>query len=191
MAEMDKYPWSGHRSIIEKTKYPWMDTATILTQFGGAKRKTIHEYRSFIRDGMHQGHDSQFSGGGLVRSLGGWSNVISLRRKGHKEEADERILGNGDFVHQIIKEAEDRSLRQMKFKKSGLTLAKIIEQECRKRQISQKELENGSRRSKISQARARIARRGMEEIGLSAAEIARHLGVATSSITRAVERLES
>jgi putative transposase len=139
---------------------------------------------------MHQGHDPQFSGGGLVRSLGGWSNVISLRRKGQREETDERILGSGDFVHQVIKEAEDKALRQMKLKRSGLTLAKIIEQECRKGQISQKELENGSRRSKISQARAQIARRGMEEIGLSAAEIARCLGVATSSITRALEKLE-
>jgi len=54
-----------------------------------------------------------------------------------------------------------------------------------------KELENGSRRSKVSQARAQIARRGMEEIGLSAAEIARRLGVATSSITRAIEKLAS
>jgi DNA-binding MarR family transcriptional regulator len=79
----------------------------------------------------------------------------------------------------------------MKLKRSGLTLAKIIEQECRKGQISQKELENGSRRLKISQARAQIARRSMEEIGLSAAEIARCLGVATSSITRAIEKLES
>jgi putative transposase len=79
----------------------------------------------------------------------------------------------------------------MKLKRSGLTLAKIIEQECRKGQISQKELENGSRRSKISKTRAQIARRGMEEIGLSAAELARRLGVATSSITRAIEKLES
>jgi DNA-binding MurR/RpiR family transcriptional regulator len=31
----------------------------------------------------------------------------------------------------------------------------------------------------------------MKEIGLPAAEIARHLGVATSSITRAVEKMGS
>jgi hypothetical protein len=44
-------------------------------------------------------------------------------------------------------------------------------------------VESGGRRSKVSQTRAQIARRGIEEIGLSAAEIARHLGVATSGIT--------
>jgi len=191
MTELDKYTWSGHRAMLEKTKYPWMDTATVLTEFGGTKRKAINEYRRFMREGMDQGHDPQFSGGGLVRSLGGWSHVLSMRRKGRKEETDERILGSGDFVHQVIKEAEDKSLRQMKLKRSGLTLLKIIEQECKKGQISRKELESGSRRSKVSQTRAQIARRGIEEIGLSAAEVARHLGVATSSITRAIEKKES
>ncbi len=190
MTEMDKYPWSGHRAVIEKAKYPWMDTATVWAQFGGMKRKAIKEYRRFMQEGMDQGHDHQFSGGGLVRSLGGWSHVLSMRRKGQKEETDERVLGSGDFVHQVIKEAEDKSLRQLKIKKSGLTLIKIIEQECKQGQISRKELESGSRRSKVSQTRAQIARRGMEDIGLSAAEIARHLGVATSSITRAIAKME-
>ena len=191
MTELDKYPWSGHRALIDKAKCPWMDTATVLAQFGGTKRKAIKEYRRFMREGMEQGHDPQYSGGGLVRSLGGWSQVLSMRRKGRKEETDERVLGSGDFVHQVIKEAEDKSLRQLKVKRSALTLIKIIDQECRKGQISRIELERGSRRSKVSQTRAQIARRGMEELGLSAAEIARHLGVATSSITRAIEKMKS
>ena len=191
MAELDKYSWSGHRAIIEKVHYPWMNTATVLAQFGATKRKAMKAYRQFMLEGMDQGHDPQYSGGGLVRSLGGWSNVLSMRRKGRKEETDERILGSGDFVHQVIKEVEDKSLRQMKLKRSGYTIIKIIEQECKKGQVSLKELESGSRRAKASQTRAQIARRGIEEIGLSAAEIARHLGVATSSITRAIAKIES
>lgn len=189
MEALDRYPWTGHRAIIGKAQYPWMDTETVLAQFGGTKRKAINEYRRFMQDGMDMGHDPQYSGGGLVRSLGGWSNVCAMRRKGQKEEVDERILGSGDFVHQVIKEAEEKSLRQMKLKRSGLTLIKIIEQECKNREITRNELESGSRRTDVSLARAEIARRGMKEIGLSAAEIARHLGVATSSITRAVEKM--
>lgn len=191
MEALDRYPWTGHRAIIGKAQYPWMDAETVLAQFRGSKRKAINEYRRFMQDGMDQGHDSQYSGGGLVRSLGGWSNVCAMRRKGQKEEVDERILGSGDFVHQVIKEVEEKSLRQMKLKRSGLTLIKVIEQECKNREIARNELESGSRRADVSLARAEIARRGMKEIGLSAAEIARHLGVATSSITRAVEKMGS
>jgi putative transposase len=190
MAELDTFPWSGHRAIIDKEKFPWMDTATVWTQFGGTKRKAIEGYRQFMLEGSDQGHDPRFSGGGLVRSLGGWSNVLSMRRKDQQEKSDERILGNGDFVHQVIQEAEKKSLRQIKFNRSGLTLTKIIELECKRGIVSRNELESGSRRSMVSRTRAEIARRGMEELGLSAAEIARHLGVATSSITRAVAKAQ-
>ena len=189
--ELDEYAWSGHRAIIEKTVHPWMDYDTVLSRFADTKKKAIAQYRKYIQEGLETGHNPHFSGGGLVRSQGGWSQVLSMRRKGQKEEYDERILGNGDFVNRILKESEEKEIRQMKFRRSGLTLIKIIKDECKDRQISRKELESGGRRAKVSLARAKIARRGVEELGLSAAEIARHMGVATSSITRAIARIEN
>jgi hypothetical protein len=65
-----------------------------------------------------------------------------------------------------------------------------MEEECKSRQISLKELNSGSRRRKVSQSRSVVAYRGKEELGLSAAEIARHLGVSTSRITRTIEKME-
>ncbi len=41
----------------------------------------------------------------------------------------------------------------------------------------------------MSGIRAKIAYRSREELGLSAAEIARHSGVSTSGITKASERV--
>jgi len=93
----------------------------------------------------------------------------------------------------VLKEAEDKEIRQLKLGRLDnppVTITKIIEEECEKRQISQKELTSGSRRSKISQARASIAYRIVEERGASAAEIAKHMGVNTSGITRAIGKLE-
>jgi DNA-binding MarR family transcriptional regulator len=63
-------------------------------------------------------------------------------------------------------------------------------EECRKRGVNEQELTQGSRRRKVRQTRAVIALRCKEEIGCSGAEIARHLGVNTTSINRAVERME-
>lgn len=48
------------------------------------------------------------------------------------------------------------------------------------------ELMRGSRRRRVSEARAAIALRSSKERGLSVAEIARNLGVNTSSINRAI-----
>src|SRR3989304_5661290 len=70
MSELDRYPWSGHRAVVGKTKNDWMDISYVLTQFASRKRKAIREYRRVMHEGMDQGHDPQDSGGGLVRSLG-------------------------------------------------------------------------------------------------------------------------
>ena len=99
-------------------------------------------------------------------------------------------VGSGDFVNAILTEAEEKTRRQLKLRRTDKTLTKIIEEECKKGQSSANELKGGSRRRKVSTVRARIAKRGVDELGLSMAEIARHVGVTTSSIAKAVALLE-
>jgi hypothetical protein len=168
-----------------------MDVDHALSKFGATRRRAINEYRRFMQEGLGQGRLPELTGGGLIRSKGGWSQVLSVRRSGRKEEFDERILGSGDFVNAILKEAEEKSTRQIKLRRSGKTIGKIIEEECKKEHISVDELKGGGRRTKVSILRATIAKRGLDELGLSMAEIARHVGVTTSSVAKMVKRLEA
>ena len=184
--ELDRYPFCGHRTIIGKADHPWMDVKYVLHQFGNTRRKGILEYQQFMREGIGLGRQPELTGGGLLRSVGGWSQVIARRRSGNKEEGDERILGSGDFVHAILKETEERELRQLKLKRSGKTIRNIIAEECEKSGISPQEVMNGVRRRVVSNLRAAIAMRGRTELGLSSAEMARHLGVAAASISRLI-----
>ncbi len=186
--ELDRYPWSGHSTIIGKAKHPWMGIDAVLSQFGGRKRRATAEYRRFLKEAFGSGRNPELTGGGLIRSQGGWSRVLALQRNGQQQEYDERILGTGGFVHAILREAEERQLRQTRLRRRGKGIADIIREECRKRGVNEQELVRGSRRRKVSQTRALIALRCKEEIGCSGAEIARHLGVNTTSINRAVER---
>ena len=186
--ELDRYPWCGHRTIIGKARHAWMDTDAVLSQFGDRKRKAISGYRQFVQEELGSGQKPELTGGGLIRSHGGWSRVLALQRSGQQQEFDERILGTGEFVHAILREVEERQLRQTRLCRRGKGIADIIREECRKRGVHEQELVRGSRRQKISQARAIIALRCKEEIGCSGAEIARHLGVNTTSVNRAVER---
>ena len=73
---------------------------------------------------------------------------------------------------------------------TGKTVQKLIEEECDRSHISIAELKKGSRRNKVSETRMVIAHRCREELGISAAEIARQLGVNTSSIIKAIARFE-
>lgn len=189
-ASLDRYPWCGHSGLMGHMRYDWMDTDYVLAQFSKSKKSARAAYRRFIEEGFTLGQRPDLIGGGLIRTLGGWSQVVSMRRKDQKAESDERILGGSSFVHAILQEAEEKHIRQLKIKQSGKTIQDIIEEECTKRQISQVELKSGGRRRKVSQARATIAYRSTIELGLSSAEIARHLGVNTSSIWRSVEKEE-
>jgi hypothetical protein len=75
----------------------------------------------------------------------------------------------------------------LKARRTGKTIQKIIDEECRKRGISKVELKGGGKRRKVSDTRALIAMRSRAELGLTSAAIARHVGVNTSAISRAIE----
>jgi putative transposase len=190
MKALDRYPWSGHHVIVGKEPSRWMDQDFILLQFGKTGRKAVEAYRAFISAGFSIGQLPYLVGGGLVRSLGGWSNVASLRQHGARENGDERILGSTEFVMTVVREAEKKQRHQMKVRSVGDPIPHLIEQECRKRKINPQEVRAGGRRTKASEARAAIAYRATTEFGLPAAEIARHLGVTTASITRAVQKVD-
>ena len=188
--ELDRYPWSGHRMIIGKATLPGMDIENVLLQFGGTRSKARKEYRRFMREGVAQGQLKELTGGGLLRSQGGWSQVLGMRRRGQQEDFDQRILGGGEFVNQVLKETEDLQLRQLKHKRAGKTIQTIIKEECRNSEINPFELQGGVKRREVSDTRIAIAKRGRDELGLSAAAIARHVGVSTSAITKAIARSE-
>ena len=38
-------------------------------------------------------------GGGLIRRMGGWPAVFAGRRRGEREAADQRILGDGELLN--------------------------------------------------------------------------------------------
>ena len=42
-------------------------------------------------------------------SLGGWSSVLALRKRGEKQAFDQRILGKGEFVERILSEADEKA----------------------------------------------------------------------------------
>lgn len=188
MRELDEYPWCSHGSLAGIRSLDWLDADYVLAHFGTTVSSGRMKYLSFVADGFHQGQRPELTGGGLVRSQGGWSKVLGLRRSGELVCSDERILGDGDFVEQLLLDAEEKELRQLRLRRSGKTIEAIIEEECLSRSVSGNELRSGSRRRGVSEARAVIAFRAIEELGLTTAAIARALGVATSTISRAISR---
>lgn len=106
----------------------------------------------------------------MLRSQGGWSQVLTLRRKGKREMSDERILGNGAFVERILQEAEERVRQQFRALNSSKNIEDTVRAVCRKEGISQVELQGGSRRGRIPEIRTKIAINLVKEEGIIMAE---------------------
>lgn len=61
------------------------------------------------------GRRPELTGGGLVRSAGGWSGLQTLRQTKNRMKSDERILGDSDFVESALvgaREAMERKYPQ-------------------------------------------------------------------------------
>jgi len=104
---LDKYRYCGHAVILRKRKNNWQNTEYVLRMFAKKVSKARNRYREFVKKGMAQGKRPELVGGGLVRSLGGWSAVKALRKVGAYMKGDERILGGGDFVESILAKAKE------------------------------------------------------------------------------------
>jgi hypothetical protein len=71
-----------------------------------------------------------------------------------------------------------------------LKAIEIINKKCKIRRVSVEALQAGSRRSYISKVRAELSLVLVDEWGLTLAETARLLGVTTSAVARAINRVK-
>jgi putative transposase len=74
--ELDVYPWTGHAGMVGNQHYPWQDRGTILSYCGTVEGQAEERYRRFVREGVARGRRTDLTGGGLVRSQGGWAEVV-------------------------------------------------------------------------------------------------------------------
>ena len=103
--------------------------------------------------GVDQGRRPELVGGSLIRSLGNWSAVQSLRRSGERVLADERTLGTDDFGERVLGEAETRARRLFCIRLRAKEVPRLIEERGKKEGISAQELQVGRRRGVISEIR--------------------------------------
>jgi len=188
LEKLDRYRWSGHRVLMGKVKNEWQDCEYVLKWFGKKEGEAKKNYRNFVKKGIDEGRRPELVGGGLVRSLGGWSAVKALRRSGDRELSDERILGSGEFVERIFKEAEAKIKYQFSVRNQAEKMNEFIANVCKNESVSIEELKSGGRRREASRVRARIAIGLVKTYGLSLAEVARQLGITTSAVSRIIAR---
>ena len=120
----------------------------------------------------------------MIRSLGGWSEVLACRRRNERQVYDQRILGDGDFVKQVVSGLEYRTNRNLRLSGRGIDMDAAADKISEKYDISKSELRSGSRRRPVASARRALSWICVRELGYSGADVARYLGVSNSCVTR-------
>lgn len=187
LEELNKCPWSGHSALVGTITREWQDTEYILSFFR-TKRAGSEKYLKFINDGIAQGRRPDLVGGGLIRSMGGWAEVLSTRRHKEKQVFDQRVLGDGAFVQKVLAEANDFTKANLRLEGKRIKLFSLVERVCNVHGVSLGELRSGSRRREITEMRRVFSCLAVKDFGYSGAEVARYLGVTTSCVTRIISQ---
>jgi hypothetical protein len=185
MRGLSHYRWAGHSAIMGRVKRDWQEIGTVITYFGKGRR-AVEKYEQYVREGISHGKRPELVGGGLIRTLGGWSQVLSLRRKGVKVSSDERILGGSEFIERLLSEAEEREKETLRLGREVPDLVTLAERIVRGEGIEESDLRSGIRKRDVVRARKLYCQLAIGKMGYPGAEVARFLGVTTSSVNRLV-----
>ena len=182
--ELAEYPWSGHGAIVGFHNREWQDVAGILAHFGKRSGRAATAYERFVEEGVPLGRRPELTGGGLIRSLGGWSAVLSARRRGEGSASDQRILGSAEFVEEVWRGADKRSKETLRGRGKIISLEELLGKLCLEKNVHVDEIRQGDRRSRVVKIRKRFCQVAVKELEYSGAAVARFIGVTTSTVNR-------
>jgi len=191
LEELKNYDYCGHGALIGTKKNEWQDTDYVLAYFGKRKTQARKGYESYVDEGLQQGRRRELTGGGLIRSLAGWTEVKKERLKMRNHVmSDERILGDSDFVDLIISQSEEQFERKHKLKRQGYNLDRIIERVAEVLNICNDEVLSKGRQNRKVKARSLLCFWAARELGMSLTALAGILGMSIAGVGFAVERGE-
>ena len=189
---LGEYRYCGHRCILGRSPdlESWMATSRVLERFGNAIAESRKVYETFVGDGVEAGHRSDLTGGGLLRSTGGWRGLRSAREAGIFFKSDERILGDSDFVEQALRAAEEDLERKSWYRKEQVDLQKLISVVADALAIERGEVCASGKRPHHVEARSLLCFWAVREVGLTATSLAKFLGITQPAVSQAIVRGE-
>jgi len=174
---LEAYPFCGHGTMLGKSDRPWQNTGHVLKRFAGQTRPARQLYRIFIEKGIRQGRRPDLTGGGLVRSAGGWAAVKALRKCGDYQKGDERILGDGEFVAEVLAQANEQMERKYCIQNRGVTFNTVVERVAGLLDMEASEVLSAGKQKRLVQARSLACFLAVEETNIRRPELARRFAL--------------
>jgi REP element-mobilizing transposase RayT len=191
LTALETYAFSGHSRLTGGILDDWQAVDSVLAHFGKQMKAARRHYRRFIQEGIAQGKREELTGGGLLRSAGGWGALKSSRREGHHLKGDERILGDSAFVEEVLDAAQEQLEHRYLLSATGVTFESIVERVAQHFDIPTESILAPGKQPLRVKARSVVAYLAVRQLGLVGTEVGKRLGVSQSAVSRAVERGEA
>jgi len=175
---------------MAKRKNDWQDTDKVLGMFGDKAGPARRVYRAFVEKGITRGKRSDLTGGGLVRSAGGWAAVKALKKAKIFQKSDERILGDGDFVESVLASANEAMERKYDLESRGFTLDKVAARVAEVLGMNPEDVWATGRYRHIVEARSLLCYWAVRELRITMSSLARKLKISVPAVSKSAIRGE-
>jgi hypothetical protein len=186
LKQLSTYPFSGYHVLMGKDDHQWQDTDYVLGMFGKTIGAARRAYAVFMAKGVSAGRRPELVGGGLIRSVGGWTALKGHRKSGIRIKGDERILGSSDFVENTLKQANERLAEKTRLLAAGPNLEALIENAALYFKVDVEDLKSASKERNISHARSVVCYLAVRKLMISCADVARALKISPSTVSKTV-----
>jgi putative transposase len=188
--ELDKYPFCGHSVIMGRVKNDWQEIKWVLKYYDERLWIARRRYRAFVQRGVSQGKRDDLIGGGLIRSSGGWSAVKEMRKAKIFQKSDERILGDGEFVDQVLIAAQEKMEKKHALISKGYNLDKVVARVSELLDLKPHEIwAPGKERRRVS-SRSLLCYWAVRYLNVNMTELSKFLKLSSSAISLSVKRGE-
>jgi hypothetical protein len=188
---LDQYPYSGHSVILGNHLQKWQSTDAVLAVFSSRASAARRKYHEYVAEGASQGRRPELTGGGLMRSAGGWAGVQELRKTGGFQKRDERILGDGDFGESVLAEADEQLDRRYSLRAKGMTLEKLQQSAADLIGIRREQIVGPSKARVVGRARNVLCYWAVRGLGFSMTQVSKHLQISVPTVSIAVHKGEA
>ena len=190
LEELDRYGYCGHGFLLGNGQNDWQEIASVLALFGDHVSVARRCYREFVEKGMDQGSRPDLIGGGLLRSAGGWREVQALRKAGMLQKSDERILGDSDFVENVLAESKEKLQKKYALTVKGLGFEQLVQWVSGLTGIPMHAMTGPGKERPSVRARSLLCFWAVKELGISLTDLARRLEISVPTVSAAVQRGE-
>jgi REP element-mobilizing transposase RayT len=187
--ELAHYLWTGHSVLLGNTLRSWQEIPEMLAWWGSTPSEAQSSYRRFITEGLLEEEPRHLEGGGLLKSLGAISaGQAAAIRQMDKQVFDFRILGDGHFVEQVLRQSDLIEQKQHRLKTEGWTLESMLRAITQATGVDRDAVKTGKRSSAACAARAMLAYAAKEWLGMTGTQVSQFCQVSQAAISKSWQR---